>query len=62
VSAVEDCYFSFCSSAARNWDNIAHDVPYYTIVVGAGNDRDDAGPGPGGGHWVMQLWESTFLW
>ena len=56
VSTVEDYYFGFYSSASADWDEIAHDAPYYTIVASAGNDRADYGAGAGGGHWV---WDNT---
>ena len=59
VSPTEDYGFGFYSSGARAWDQIAYNAPYYTIVKSAGNDRTDAGPGPGGGHWVWggSSWE-----
>jgi len=53
VSLSEDYSFGYYSTAARDWDQIAYNAPYYTIVKSAGNDRDDAGPGAGAGHWVM---------
>jgi len=52
VSETEDYGFGFYCDAARAWDEIAWNAPTYTIVKSAGNDRSDAGPGPGGGHWV----------
>jgi hypothetical protein len=52
ISTTEDYGFGFYSSSAQEWDQIAYNAPYYTIVKSAGNDRDDFGPGPGGGHWV----------
>lgn len=51
VSAVEDYGFGYYGWTARAFDQIAYDAPYYTIVKSAGNDRDDAGPAPGEGHW-----------
>jgi hypothetical protein len=51
VSPTEDYYFGFYSSVARDWDSLAYNAPYYTIVVAGGNDRQDAGPGPGGVHY-----------
>jgi hypothetical protein len=59
VSTVEDYGFGFYSSEAEAWDQIAYDAPYYTIVKSAGNDRNDYGPGPGGGHYV---WDGDWVW
>jgi hypothetical protein len=58
VSTTEDYGFGFYSGEAQTWDQIAYDAPYYTIVKSAGNDRNDAGPGPGGGHyyWDGEDW------
>jgi hypothetical protein len=60
VSQTEDYYFGFYSSAAHDWDQLACNAPYYTIVVAGGNDRQDAGPGPGGVHYywdnALQDW------
>ncbi|MCK4606851.1 MAG: S8 family serine peptidase, partial [candidate division Zixibacteria bacterium] len=52
ISTTEDYGFGFYSSEARDWDAIAYAAPYYTICKSAGNDRNDYGPGPGGGHYV----------
>jgi Subtilase family/Secretion system C-terminal sorting domain len=38
------------SQISRPWDDIAHDNPYLTICVSAGNDRSDSGAG-GGQHY-----------
>ena len=51
VSPTEDYYFGFYSSVAQDWDQLAYNAPYYTIVIAGGNDRQDAGPGPGGVHY-----------
>jgi hypothetical protein len=60
VSTVEDYGFGFYSTEAETWDQIAYDAPYYTIVKSAGNDRNDYGPGPGGGHYV---WDNgSWVW
>ncbi|MFH1142929.1 MAG: S8 family serine peptidase, partial [Candidatus Eisenbacteria bacterium] len=59
VSPVEDHYFGLYSVYAAEYDQIAYDAPYYTIVKSAGNDRDDAGPGPGGGHYY---WDPDEGW
>ena len=55
VSAIEDYGFGFYSNEAHDWDEIAYNAPYYTICKSAGNDRDDSGPGAGGGHYVLVL-------
>jgi len=59
VNTTEDYGFGFYDTEARTWDEIAYNAPYYTICKAAGNDRDDAGPGPGGGHWV---WNGGWVW
>jgi len=51
VSQTEDHEFGLYDSNAREWDIIANNAPYYTIVKSAGNHRGE-GPGPGGQHWV----------
>ncbi|MBD3336483.1 MAG: S8 family serine peptidase [Candidatus Eisenbacteria bacterium] len=71
VSDTEDYGFGFYGGGedyeeewlgAVEWDQIAHDAPYYTIVMAAGNDRNDDGPGPGGGHWVWDYDQEEFVW
>jgi len=62
VSQTEDYFFGFYDSAAQDWDQIARDAPYYTIVVSAGNDRSDVGPGPGGGHYVWDNVAGNWVW
>jgi len=59
ISAVEDWAFGFYHDITAAWDDIAYNAPYYMTVKSAGNDRNDAGPGPGGGHYVWQngQWE-----
>ncbi|MFH1313448.1 MAG: S8 family serine peptidase, partial [Candidatus Eisenbacteria bacterium] len=59
VSTVEDYGFGFYSPEAEAWDQIAYDAPYYTICKSAGNDRNDYGPGAGGGHYV---WDGGWTW
>jgi hypothetical protein len=59
VSEVEEYGFGYYSDGARSWDQIAANAPYYTIVKSAGNDRSDAGPSPGGGHYV---WNGSWVW
>jgi hypothetical protein len=51
VSTVEDYSFGFYDDHAREWDDIAHNAPYYLIVAAAANDRGDY-PGGTVQHWV----------
>ncbi len=62
VDPVEDYYFGFYSDGAQDWDEVAYDAPYYLIVTSAGNDRDDSGPGAGGGHWVWDNALGEWVW
>ncbi|MCK4412320.1 MAG: S8 family serine peptidase [Candidatus Eisenbacteria sp.] len=62
VSPIEDHYFGFYSSYTADWDQIACDAPYYTIVKSAGNDRNDFGPDPGDGHWVWDPDADEWIW
>ncbi len=59
VSTTEDPDFGRYDNAARNWDQIAFNAPYYLIVGSAGNERDDVGAGAGGGHYHFRngAWE-----
>lgn len=43
VDSLEDYKFGWYNQAARNWDLIAVNAPYYLIVKSAGNDRSDGG-------------------
>lgn len=45
ISTQEDYRFGFYSQAARQWDLLANNSPYYLIVKSAGNDRSDIGSG-----------------
>jgi hypothetical protein len=58
VSRAEDWRFGFYTSYAQEWDDIAYNAPYYTIVISAANERNDSGPGPGEGHyhWENGQW------
>ncbi len=61
LSATEDYKFGYYDGAARSWDNIAYNAPYYLIVKSAGNDRGDGIAFGGhyvrdGGQWV---WSTT---
>jgi hypothetical protein len=60
VSELEDPGFGLYDEESQAWDQIAYDAPHYLIVKAAGNDRDDAGPGPGGEHLVWN--PDTFQW
>lgn len=62
IDPVEDYYFGFYSDGAQDWDQIAYDAPYYLIVTSAGNDRDDSGPGAGGGHWAWDNALGEWVW
>ncbi len=62
VSAVEDYGFGFYSVEAQSWDQIAYDAPYYTICKSAGNDRNDYGPGAGGGHYYWDPDAGDWTW
>ncbi|UCH83616.1 MAG: S8 family serine peptidase, partial [Candidatus Latescibacterota bacterium] len=63
VSEVEDYAFGFYTTASAGWDQMAYNAPYYLICQAAGNDRDDTGPGPNGGHYVWDggdwVWSTT---
>ncbi len=62
VSEVEDAGFGFYAGGAADWDAIAHAAPRYLIVKSAGNDRDDAGPAPGEGHYVWDGATGGWAW
>jgi len=62
ISTTEDYYFGFYSGQTQDWDQIAYNAPYYSVCTSAGNDRDDAGPGPGGGHWVWDDGVGDWVW
>ncbi|MFH1754963.1 MAG: IPTL-CTERM sorting domain-containing protein [Candidatus Latescibacterota bacterium] len=51
ISTVEDYGFGFYDSEVALHDQIAYNAPNYLICKSAGNDRNDFGPGPGGGHY-----------
>lgn len=52
ISPVEDYQFGLYTTYAQDWDQIAYNAPYYTIVKSAGNDRNDFGPTAGTEHYV----------
>lgn len=43
INSQEDFRFGFYSNSTREWDRIANNAPYYTMVKSAGNDRSDRG-------------------
>ena len=58
VDSTEDYKFGFYNEAARDWDIIAYNAPYYLIVHSAGNERNDsASPGRNTGsiHQLMVI-------
>jgi PKD repeat protein len=46
ISTQEDYLFGFYETQAQDWDQIAHDAPYYLICKSAGNDRGDGPANP----------------
>ena len=56
VSTTEDYMFGFYDGHSRDWDEIAYDAPYYTIVISAGNDNDDD---HNSGHYH---WDGGWVW
>ncbi|MEJ5993334.1 S8 family serine peptidase [Pedobacter sp. Du54] len=47
VGATEDFKFGYYNSAARDWDQICYNAPYYLPVKSAGNARNENGPAVG---------------
>ncbi|UCC29238.1 MAG: S8 family serine peptidase, partial [Phycisphaerales bacterium] len=62
VSTVEDNQFGLYTSYTQELDDIAYDHPNYLICGSAGNDRDDDGPGPGGGHYYFDPVIEDWVW
>jgi len=62
VSEVEDPGFGFYAGGTAIWDDIAHAAPSYLIVKSAGNDRNDTGPEPGGGHYAWDSDVGDWAW
>ncbi len=62
LSEIQDAGFGFYNATAAAWDDLAHAAPYYLIVKSAGNDRNDGGPGPGGGHYVWDFGTGGWAW
>jgi len=62
ISTTEDFWFGFYDYTEQNLDQIAYDAPYYTPVWAAGNERNDYGPAPGGGHYVWDPWAGEWIW
>ncbi|MEJ0057147.1 MAG: S8 family serine peptidase [Bacteroidota bacterium] len=48
ISTTTDYRLVFYDSRAAQYDAIAYNAPYYTIVKAAGNDRGESGGGPQG--------------
>lgn len=59
VSQTEDYGFGYYSDWTQEYDQIAFDAPNYLICKSAGNDRNDYGPGAGGGHYY---WDGGWTW
>ena len=59
----EDPMFGDYNQISRDYDQIAFNAPYYTIVWAAGNDRGE-GPEPNAPHWVWNgnSWISSTSW
>jgi hypothetical protein len=57
---IEDPSFSDYNEVSFDYDQIAFNFPYYTIVWAAGNDRGE-GPEPNEQHWVWngQNWVTS---
>ena len=55
----EDYGFGFYSSVSQDWDQIAHDAPYYLVCKSAGNDRND---GHTGGHYHWDSGTNDWQW
>lgn len=53
ISTTEDWAFGFYTFAARGWDVIANNAPYYLIIKSAGNDRNDNIPSGVASHKVF---------
>jgi hypothetical protein len=51
VSATEDYGFGYYDDSAHDYDQIMYNARQYLICMSAGNDRNDAGAGPGGSHY-----------
>ncbi|HNY02550.1 MAG TPA: S8 family serine peptidase, partial [Bacteroidales bacterium] len=45
ISSLEDFLFGFYDPSAQQWDEVAHNAPYYLICKSAGNDRGQTGTG-----------------
>jgi hypothetical protein len=59
VSQTEDYGFGYYSAETQAYDEIAYNAPNYLICKSAGNDRNDFGPGAGGGHYY---WDGGWVW
>ncbi|MEN7547067.1 S8 family serine peptidase [Rapidithrix thailandica] len=61
VNTEEDWRFGFYDNEAANWDQVAFEAPYYTIVKAAGNHRNNSGPSSGEAYWVYTSGGDTTL-
>lgn len=62
ISQTEDYRFGFYNSISESFDELIFSYrPYHLPVVAAGNDRNDIGPGPNGGHYV-QVGQNNWVW
>jgi subtilisin family serine protease len=61
LSETEDASFGFYSTDSRDWDQIAHNNPYYLIFQSAGNDRQQGPSSQPQTHfeWRGGMWSST---
>ncbi|MBN1825518.1 MAG: S8 family serine peptidase [Candidatus Eisenbacteria bacterium] len=62
IDSTEDYRFGFYGEVAQAWDEIAFAAPRYLICKSAGNDRNDYGPGSGGGHYVWDPDTDDWIW
>ena len=49
-------------ATTRSWDGLVWNAPYFLPFKSAGNDRNDFGPGPGGGHYVWDNDLGDWAW
>lgn len=56
ITVTQSPSFGQYNSAARTWDIIAYNAPYYLIVKAAGNDRGDHAPASGA---TFYYWNGT---
>ena len=62
ISEVEDSNFGRYGQTSKDYDDICHSSPFYTMVLAAGNDRADDGPTVSNPHHlVLQPGTSSFV-